>query len=271
MYADAGAGPMVAASKAWDVLAGELHAIADSYQSVISGLTSGSWMGPASVSMSAAAASYVGWLRATAIQAEETGAQAKSAAAAYQSAFMATVPPPMVAENRSLLATLIATNLFGRNTQAIAANEAQYAEMWAQDVAAMYGYSASSAAATQLPSFVPPQQNTNPTGAAGQSAAVGQATGTAAGNVQSTIQQAFTAVPAALQGAAAAPAASGLSLNTIADLISIFLDLPANIATFTADIPLGSLGVVALPFDVVGALTGTHTDRIVSGWNGEQT
>ena len=41
-------------------------------------------------------------------------------------------------------------------------------------------------------------------------------------------------------------------------------------ATFAADIPLGSLGVVALPFDVVGALTGTHTDKIVSGWNGEQ-
>jgi hypothetical protein len=30
------------------------------------------------------------------------------------------------------------------------------------------------------------------------------------------------------------------------------------------------LGVVALPFDVVGAFTGTHTDRIVSGWNGQQ-
>ncbi len=270
MYAGAGAGPMLAAGQAWDALAGELHAIANSYQSVISGLTSGSWMGPASVSMSAAAASYAGWLRATAAQAEETGAQAKSAVAAYQSAFMATVPPPMVAENRSLLATLIATNLFGRNTQAIAANEAQYAEMWAQDVAAMYGYSASSAAATQLPSFVPPQQNTNPTGAAGQSAAVGQATGTAAGNVQSTIQQAFAAVPAALS--AATPAATpALSLGTISDLISIFVDLPAGLATFAADIPLGSLGIVALPFDVVGALTGTHTDKIVSAWNGEQT
>jgi PPE-repeat protein len=269
MYAGAGAGPMLAAGQAWDVLAGELHAIANSYQSIISGLTSGSWMGPASVSMSAAAASYAGWLRATAAQAEETGAQAKSAASAYQTAFMATVPPPMVAENRSLLATLIATNLFGRNTQAIAANEAQYAEMWAQDAAAMYGYSASSAAATQLPSFVPPQQNTNPTGEAGQSAAVGQATGTAAGNVQSTIQQAFTAVPSALS--AATPAASGLSLNTIADLISIFVDLPAGLATFGVDIPVGGLGVAAFPFDVVGALTGTHTDRIVSGWNGEQS
>jgi PPE-repeat protein len=42
------------------------------------------------------------------------------------------------------------------------------------------------------------------------------------------------------------------------------------LATFAADIPLGSLGVVALPLDVVSALTGTHTDDIVSGWNGEE-
>ncbi len=270
MYAGAGAEPLIAAAEAWSTLAAELHSAADSYQSAVSGLTSGSWMGPASVSMSAAAASFVAWLRATAAQAEETGAQAKSAAAAYQTAFTATVPPPVVAANRSQLMTLIATNLFGRNTQAIAANEAQYGEMWAQDVAAMFGYSASSAAATQLSPFIPPQQNTNPTGEAGQSAAVGQATGTAAGNAQSTIQQAFSAVPAALQGAAAAPVAAD-PLSTLANLISVFVDLPAGLATFAADIPLGSLGVVALPFDVVGALTGTHTDRIVSGWNGEQT
>jgi PPE-repeat protein len=271
MYAGAGAGPLLAAAEAWDALAAELHSEAESYQSVVSGLTAGPWLGPASASMSAAAASYAGWLRATAAQAEETGAQAKSAAASYQAAFSATVPPPLVAANRSLLSTLIATNLFGLNTQAIAANEAQYGEMWAQDVAAMYGYAASSAAATQLTPFNPPQENTNPGASANQAAAVGQATGTAAGNAQSTIQQAFSAVPAALSSAAAVPAQAGDPLGTLSDLIAIFVDLPAGLATFAADIPLGSLGVVALPFDVVGALTGTHTDRIVSGWNGEQS
>ncbi len=271
MYAGAGAGPMLAAAEAWDSLAAELHSMANSFQSVVSGLTASAWQGPASVSMSAAAASYVSWLRATAAQAEETSAQARSAAAAYQTAFVSTVPPPVVAANRAQLMTLVSTNVFGRNTQAIAANEAQYGQMWAQDVAAMYGYAASSASATQLTPFNAPQQNTNPSGAAGQSAAVGQATGTAAGNAQSTIQQAFSAVPAALSSAAAPAAAAADPLGTISDLISIFIDLPAGLATFAADIPLGSLGVVALPFDVVGALTGTHTDRIVSGWNGEQT
>jgi PPE-repeat protein len=274
MYAGAGSGPMLAAAEAWGTLATELHSVANSYQSVISGLTAGPWQGPASVSMSAAAASYVSWLQATAAQAEETAAQAKSAAAAYQTAFTSTVPPAMVAANRSQLMTLVASNVFGRNTQAIAANEVQYGQMWAQDVAAMYGYAGSSSSATQLSPFSPPQQTTNPGGAAGQSAAVTQATGTAAGNAQSavsSVQQAFSAVPNALQGAsaAAAPAASD-PLSTLANLIAVFVDLPAGLATFAADIPLGTMGVVALPFDVVSALTGTHTDDIVSGWNGEE-
>jgi PPE-repeat protein len=266
---------MLTAAEAWQGLAAELHSAASSYQSAVSGLTAGPWVGPSSSTMAAAATSYVSWLNATAALAEETAAQAKAAAAAYQAAFTSTVPPPMVAANRGQLMTLVATNLFGRNTQAIAANEAQYAEMWAQDTAAMYGYAASSASATSLTPFTPPQQTTNPGGSAGQAAAVSQATGTAAGNAQSTvssIQQGFSALPNALQSLATGAATTAQSdpLGTISDLISIFLDLPANIATFVADIPLGSLGVVALPFDVVGALTGTHTDRIVSGWNGEQ-
>jgi PPE-repeat protein len=274
MYAGPGSGPMLAAAEAWGSLAAELHSAANSYQSVVSGLTAGSWSGPSSASMAAAAASYTAWLTATAAQAEETGAQAKAAVSAYQAAFTSTVPPPMVAANRSQLTTLVATNLFGRNTQAIAANEAQYAEMWAQDTAAMYGYAASSASATTLTPFTPPQQNTNPGGSAGQAAAVSQATGTSAGNVQSTVQQAFSAVPNALQSAAtaaaAAPAQASDPLGTLSNLISIFLDAPAAVATFAADIPFGVIGVVALPLDIIGAGTGLHTDDIVSGWNGEQ-
>lgn len=48
--------------------------------------------------------------------------------------------PPVVATNRAQLAGLVATNFLGENTPAIAATEAQYQEMWAQDVAAMSGY-----------------------------------------------------------------------------------------------------------------------------------
>ena len=272
MYAGPGVAPMLTASEAWQGLAAELHSAAASYQSVVSGLTAGPWVGPSSSTMAAAAASYVTWLNATAAQVEETAAQAKAAAAAYQTAFASTVPPPMVAANRSQLMTLVATNLFGRNTQAIAANEAQYGEMWAQDAAAMYGYAASSASATSLTPFTPPQQNTNAGGSTAQAAAASQAVGTSAGNVQSavsSIQQAFSAVPNALTSAAA-PAQAGDPLGTLSDLISIFLDAPAAIATFAADIPFGTIGVVALPLDIIGAGTGLHTDDIVSGWNGQQ-
>src|SRR5271163_356869 len=274
MYTGPGAAPMLTAAQAWQGLAAELHSAASSYQSVVSGLTAGQWLGTASTSMAAAAASYVAWLNATAAQAEETAAQAKTAAAAYQTAFTSTVPPQMVAVNRSRLTTLIATNIFGRNTQAIAASEAQYGEMWAQDTAAMYGYAASSASATSLTPFNPPQQNTNPAGSGNQAAAASQATGTAAGNAQSTIQQALSAVPNALTSAAA-PAASSTSfldtLDLIADLISIFLDLPADLASIFVSVPLGTLGIVSLPFDIGGYGTGVHTDEIVSGWNGEQS
>jgi PPE-repeat protein len=274
MYTGPGAAPMLTAAQAWQGLAAELHSAASSYQSVVSGLTTGPWLGPASASMAAAAATYVAWLNATAAQAEETAAQAKTAAAAYQTAFTSTVPPQTVAANRSQLTTLVATNIFGRNTQAIAANEAQYGQMWAQDTAAMYGYAASSASATSLTPFNPPQESTNPGGSANQATAASQATGTAAGNAQSTIQQAFSSVPNALQSlATAAPAATAQAsdpLGTLSDLISIFLDAPASIATFAADIPFGVIGVVALPLDIIGAGTGLHTDKIVSGWDGEE-
>jgi PPE-repeat protein len=70
--------------------------------------------------------------------------------------FFPTVPPPVIAANRALLAALVATNIVGQNTPAIATTEAQYAEMWAQDASAMYGYAGSSAAATQLTPFTSP-------------------------------------------------------------------------------------------------------------------
>ncbi|KQH75117.1 hypothetical protein AO501_07395 [Mycobacterium gordonae] len=268
MYTGTGAGPLLAAAEAWDALAADLHSAATSYQAVVSGLTAGPWLGPASASMSAAAAPYATWLRITAAQAEETGAQAKSAAAAYQTAFSATVPPTMVAANRSQLMTLVATNVFGRNSQAIAATEAQYGEMWAQDLAAMYAYAASSASATTLTPFYPPPQTTSPGGLANQ------AGGQAAGIVKNTVQQAFSAVPSVLQSAAAAPAAATAapldSLGTLADLFTISFGIAAAFATFLVGVPSGVVGVIGLPVSIIGTGTGIHTDEIISGWAGEE-
>ena len=160
MYVGAGSGPLLEAAAAWDELAAELQSTAASYGSTIQGLTAGSWTGPSSIAVAAAAAPYVSWMSATGTQAEQAATQAKLAAGAYEAAFAATVPPPVIATNRSLLATLIATNILGQNTPAIAATEAQYMEMWAQDAAAMYGYAGDSQAASQVTS---PHQSRPPT------------------------------------------------------------------------------------------------------------
>jgi PPE-repeat protein len=131
--------------------------------------------------MVAAATPYIAWLSTAATVAEEAGIHARSAAAAYEAAFALTVPPPVIAANRVLLMTLIATNFFGQNNPAIAAAEAEYAEMWAQDATAMYGYAAASAIATRLAQFTEPAPTTDQSGLAAQAAAVGQALATPAG------------------------------------------------------------------------------------------
>lgn len=213
MYAGPGSGPMLAAAAAWNGLATDLESAARSYQSVISGLTGGPWLGPSSAAMAAAAAPYVTWMTTTAAQAAQTATQAQAAAAAYQAAFAATVPPAVIAANRAQLMMLVATNFFGQNTPAIAANQAHYAEMWAQDAAAMYGYAGSSAVASQMTQWVPPGPSTNPRGPAGQAAAVSQATATSvAANTQTVLSQLTSAVPIALQGLAT-PSSSTADLS----------------------------------------------------------
>jgi PPE-repeat protein len=205
MYAGPGSGPMLAAAAAWDGLGSELGCAAAGYGSAISELTSAPWIGPASMSMVAAVAPYVSWLGATAAQAEDTASQAMAAVAAYEAAFMMTVPPPVIAANRALLMALIATNFFGQNTPAIAATEAQYMEMWAQDACAMYGYASSAALASALDPIPEPPKTSDPAGVAAQLAAVGQAAATPAGNSGATVSSvtpqliSTTAVPQVLQ------------------------------------------------------------------------
>lgn len=185
IYSGPGAAPLLSAALAWSGLAADLHATASSYAAVLSGL-SGGWQGPAAATMAAAAAPYVTWLSTTAAQAEETAGQASAAASAYESAFAGIVPPPVIAANRSQLASLVAANILGQNSAAIATTEAQYAQMWAQDVAAMVGYATASQAATQLTAFTAPPRTTNDN--TGQAAATAEAAQASAGsNVQSVL------------------------------------------------------------------------------------
>ncbi|WP_424748475.1 PPE family protein [Mycobacterium sp.] len=211
MYSGPGSAPMLAAAAAWNTMAAEMRSAAASYGSVVSELTSQSWLGPSSTSMSAAAASYLAWLSSTATQAEQAGTQANAAATAYESAFAMTVPPPVIAANRAQLAALVATNVFGQNTPAIAATEAQYVEMWAQDAAAMNGYASASSATTQLTPLTTPQSPTNADGVAGQANTVAQAAETPTGTVQSTLSSAASGV-----------AGSDPPSSIISDLASFF-------------------------------------------------
>ncbi|OMC49228.1 PPE family protein [Mycobacterium sp. IS-1264] len=220
MYSGVGAGPLLAAASAWYGLAAELRATAQGYDSVLSELTSQAWYGPASASMASAAAPYVAWMSTTAAQAEETAIQAEAAVAAYEAAFAATVPPPVIAANRAQLMVLIATNFFGQNTPAIAATEAEYADMWAQDAAAMYGYAGASAVASQLTPFDPPTETTNSAASPAQSAAVGQAAATSAGTGQSTVSQLMSAVPGSLQSLAAPAGTTASAPASLDDLLN---------------------------------------------------
>lgn len=236
MYAGAGSGPMMAAAAAWDVLANGLESTARTYSSVIATLQGEGWSGGASDAMAGAVAPYVAWVMNAGAQAEEAASQARAAAAAYESAFAATVPPPVVAANRTQLTQLVATNVFGQNTAMIGTTEADYQDMWAQDAAAMYGYAGSSSAATRLTQFDQPPQTTNAAGPSTQAAAVAQATGAStAGNSQTTLSQVMSAVPRQLQSLAS----SGSSGSSTTSASSSILNGFSNFNTVTGPVSLG--------------------------------
>jgi PPE-repeat protein len=248
MYAGPGSGPMLAAAAGWGELAAELYSAAASYSSVITGLTDGSWRGPASVSMAGAAATYAAWMNAAATQSQQAATQAEAAASAFETAFAATVPPPLIAANRAQLAMLVATNFLGINTAAIMATEAQYAEMWAQDAAAMYGYAGSSAAAATLTPFTPPQQNTNPAGLAAQSAAVANSAGTQTSTSVDTIIQTILG-----------DINNALAPDKINSGISAFATVPSIILSAISALSTGSNSAATAADSTVAALSDVST------------
>ncbi len=147
MLAGAGQGPMLAAAAAWDGLAAELQAAAGSVATVTSELVGEAWQGPAALAMTRVVGPYVTWLSTAAGQAGQAAAQARLAASVFEAALAATVHPMVVAANRTQLLSLVGSNLLGQNAPAIAAAEAEYEQMWAQDVVAMSGYYGGASAA----------------------------------------------------------------------------------------------------------------------------
>jgi PPE-repeat protein len=262
MYAGPGSASMVAAAAAWDGVAAESRSAAVSYSSVVSALLAEPWLGPAAAAMAVAAAPYAEWLATTAAQAEQTAAQARAAAAAFEAAFAATVPPPLIAANRSRLMSLVATNILGQNSPAIAATQAEYAEMWAQDSAAMYSYEGASSGASTLTPFTQPTQSADPAGPTAQAAAVAQAGASAATNEQTTLAQLFPGTLGDSLSAMSTPA-DPLTSGLLGIAESVNPQLPnAAQAIIT---PIGELDALALYVAAVGtasvALSVTNTAR----------
>ena len=234
MYSGAGSGPLLEAATAWDGLAADLEATATQYQTAITNLTTGTWLGPSSTHMATAAEPYIAWMQATAAEAAQTGAQAKAAAAAYQTAYASMVPPPLIAANRAALTTLVSNNFLGQNTGAIAQNEAEYLDMWIQDALGMDTYQqASTGASAALPAQ------------------------TAAPMVTSGSQ---AAAPAASAADALDPVTIGL-VNAIADLFGFAgtpLGSTADIASLGAFLPTVATAIVANPSAALLPIQGVY-------------
>jgi PPE-repeat protein len=237
IYTGPGSAPLLAASTAWNALASELQTTAAGYASTITELGS-SWTGPSSTAAASAAAPYTSWLTTTAAQAEQTAAQAQAAAAAYEAAFAASIPPPVIAANRALLAALVATNFLGINTPAIAATEAAYAEFWAQDAGAMYAYAGAATTASQLTPFADAPATTTDSGQASQAASTAQSAAASSADSTSDILAFLTQLNTQLT-----------TLNT--DITGFATQLTAAETAF-----ISSLGITGtLPTSVTGGLS----------------
>jgi len=237
MYTGPGAGPLLAAASAWEQVGAQLAASATAFQSQIAALVGGPWRGPSSVSMAAAVTPYVHWMTTTAAQAAQTAAQATAAAAAYEAAFAAVVPPPVIAANRAELASLVATNVLGQNMAAIAAADAAYEAMWAQDVAAMIDYAASAAPAARLTPFRPPPRSGN------------AAPGSASAALTAPVTAARSAVPSAL---AATPD------NPLSSLASAWQSLFGELSSSSRVGTLTNVAMSAANFGMVEFKVASH-------------
>ena len=155
MYSGPGTGPMMRAAAAWETLAARLFTAAADYRAVTAHLGAGGEC-PA---LSEAATRYADWLDAVAARSEHAATQLKAAAGAHQSAFTATVPPPAIADNRTLRMSLMSTNCLGQKSAVIANVDAEYDAMWAQNADAMRAYAETAAGAATMAPFPAPPGN----------------------------------------------------------------------------------------------------------------
>jgi PPE-repeat protein len=260
LYAGAGSTSLLTAASSWNSLAAELNSAALGYENVITQLSSEEWLGPASGAAVQALTPYVAWVKTTAAQAEQAAQQLSSAAAAFEAAFASVVPPPLIAQNRALLAQATSANVFGQYTNVIAQLEAQYSQFWAQDASTMYNYAAQSSSATKVTPFKDAPEVTTADAQAKQGAATSAASSTGAGNAAKTTADAIQQTPNTLQAAATPAAAAAATSTTDPFTEAWFLltgqtILPSSFATFVNGLsPFAGIAynVEGLPYFSVG-------------------
>jgi PPE-repeat protein len=231
IHSGPGSQSLTDAAAAWRQLGADLEDAADNYAAAVSSMAD-TWHGPSSTAMSASVAPYLTWLRTTSQQAQQVAASAQAAANAFNSASAAVVPTAQVLANRTQLAQLLATNVFGKNLPAIAATEADYQRMWANNAAAMTRYQAASTQATNLPQFTSPTSTTDPSAQATQTTAQ---TAAAANSGNSVAAKAAAAVtPAAALPTAGDPNTGYVGLaNTYANQF-VSSGFPINLLSYLA-------------------------------------
>lgn len=210
------------------------------------------WQGAGGTAMMMSATEFMEIMGLSVAWFEQASLQAGEIVSAYHLAETSMIPGPVCETNLSTTAALVASNILGQNTPAIAALVAQYQEFWIQNASIMSTYQAAVSAALGLLATPPPiaPMAPNPGAAlAGVAQAGAQAgvQGALQTGSQSLDQTANTAVPAAGQ-AAAAPAEA---MSMMSAPMSMMGQVPQMLGQ--APQMLGQL--VSLPMGLMGPLT----------------
>ncbi|GAA0999373.1 PPE family protein [Tsukamurella strandjordii] len=174
LMSGAGPAPATAAAAAWSVVASAASARSAFLTSLLPRLAA-SWQAPETALMTRNVAMYLAYNEALRVQALLAATRHTKQAADYSAALAGMAQLPEIVQNQVTHGVLQATNFLGVNTGAIAANEAQYAGMWAQNAAMMFGYLANSMANMTFEPFIPPKPIASPVTAPIAPAAAGAA------------------------------------------------------------------------------------------------
>ena len=216
MYTGPGAGPMLSAAAAWNNIAAELNTTASASRSVISTLTDDELGGLCRGGDGHCGRAICG-VDADHCRSRSTRSQPGHGVRGRLRGCVCDDVSSLliIVANRVQLAALVATNILGQNTPAIAATEAHYGEMWAQDAAAMYGYAGWSASAGKLEPLSDPASTTDPGGLSGQAAAVAHAAGTSAG-----LPGLVSGLPGAMQSLSTPLSGAAVPASALSDFFS---------------------------------------------------